>query len=262
MSSYRFLQLSDLHFGRIHDPILDDLKKFILAQTDLDLVIITGDLTQRARSHQFLAARQFIESLPQPVFVIPGNHDVPLYHLFLRFFRPYHKYREAMGDWTEKIYEDSVAAVFGLWTVNRFKVEQGKLNQKQVLWLEDKIKTVPNEKIKIFACHHPPETLKEDHVQRLLALQPDVILWGHDHQSRAFLAPQVGHQVGHETSHETVRQTLMLAAGTSISSRTREEANSFNRVSIEPRKIMVEVWTHSKDSSLGFEKSNTSEFVR
>jgi 3',5'-cyclic AMP phosphodiesterase CpdA len=252
MSSYHFLHLSDLHFGRIHDPVLDDLKKFISAQKNLNLIIVTGDLTQRARFHQFLPAKVFIESLKVPIFVIPGNHDVPLYHLFFRFFRPYHKYRKAMGALAERFYEDKQVAVFGLWTVNPFKIESGRLDLKQVKWVEEKIKNIsaPKEKWKIIACHHPPETLKSEAVQRLLALKPDLILWGHDHQSRAFYANEAKEQ-----------WTVMLAAGTSISSRTRREANSFNSVHFKDHEITVEVFTHSTEGA-GFSLTQTHHFQR
>jgi 3',5'-cyclic AMP phosphodiesterase CpdA len=64
--------LSDLHFGR-HDEKAAELLLASLAQERPDLTVITGDLTQRGRRCQFAAARAFIEKLPPPVIVIPGN---------------------------------------------------------------------------------------------------------------------------------------------------------------------------------------------
>ena len=143
-----------------------------------------------------------------------------------------------MGVWAERFYEDEDLAAFGLWTVNPFRVEQGHLSLRQVRWVEKKIQEIPEDKWKVIACHHPPDTLKSESIHRLLALKPDLILWGHDHQSRAFYADSAINKA-----------TVMLAAGTSISSRTRSEANSFNRVSFIDKKIKVEIFTHSAEKS-------------
>ena len=79
--------LSDLHFGRIDPAALEPLRRRVIELTP-DLVVISGDLTQRARAQQFREARAFLDSLPGPQIVVPGNHDVPLYNVLARFLRP------------------------------------------------------------------------------------------------------------------------------------------------------------------------------
>src|ERR1700704_6778790 len=86
------VHLSDLHFGRVDKQLIDPL---ISAVTEVkpDLVAVSGDLTQRARSHQFREARAFLDALPKPQIVVPGNHDIPFYNFLARFAQPLDNYR-------------------------------------------------------------------------------------------------------------------------------------------------------------------------
>lgn len=195
---------------------------------EIKLAIVTGDLTQRARKEEFLAAREFMSSLNSPLFVVPGNHDVPLYNLFLRFFSPYKKFLRYLGPFAQNYYEDDDVAVYGMWTTNNFKVQSGKLHKKNLNQLKEKFDAVPSHKIKFIACHHP--VTEDKNLHQALAVRPHFILWGHEHQSGVIKK----------------ENTLMLASGTSASSRTRTEANSFNYISIEDGKAVIEIYRHSK----------------
>jgi 3',5'-cyclic AMP phosphodiesterase CpdA len=109
--------LSDLHFGCIDHttvrPLIDTVQKI-----KPDLVAVSGDLTQRARSAQFREARAFLDALPGPQIVVPGNHDVPLYNLFARFLRPLSKYQRYITDDLEPFYADAQIAILGLNTAS------------------------------------------------------------------------------------------------------------------------------------------------
>ena len=91
------VHLSDIHFGRV-DPLV--INPLIEAVNGLkpDLVAVSGDLTQRARSQQFKEARAFLDHLPKPQIIVPGNHDVPLHNVFARFLQPLRKYRRYITD--------------------------------------------------------------------------------------------------------------------------------------------------------------------
>ena len=82
--------LSDLHFGR-HDETAAERLLADISEVKPNITVVTGDLTQRARHRQFAAARAFLEKLPRPVVVIPGNHDVPLYDIVERFLGPFER---------------------------------------------------------------------------------------------------------------------------------------------------------------------------
>ncbi len=236
--AYSIIHLSDLHFGRIQPDILEQLDSFIkLKSNEIKIAIVTGDITQRAKKREFKAAIEFISSLKSPLFVVPGNHDVPLYNLFLRFLSPYKKFLRYMGPFAQNFYEDEDIAIYGMWTTNNFRVQSGELRKKDINELKEKFSRVPDHKIKIIACHHPVG-------DKLLNLNPDFILWGHEHQSGV----------------RKIDNTFMLAAGTSTSSRTRAEANSFNYISIDDNNLKIEVYRHSKNLK-AFEVIDSQEFT-
>jgi 3',5'-cyclic AMP phosphodiesterase CpdA len=91
------VHLSDLHFGRVDQQLIEPLIKTI-SEIKPDLVAVSGDLTQRARSRQFVEARAFLDALPEPQIVVPGNHDIPLHNIFARFLGPLDKYRRYITD--------------------------------------------------------------------------------------------------------------------------------------------------------------------
>ena len=246
------IHFSDLHFGRIQNQVLVDLEKYLKDnQDELSLVIITGDLTQRAKKEQFIAAKDFLNKIKVPVFVVPGNHDVPLYNLFLRFFSPYSKFRKYMGNLISNYYEDERIAVFGLWTVNPFKVQSGRISQRDILSVTEKFKAVPAHKIKILAGHHPIATYEDPKIkklfEKLIALKPDFLMWGHDHQSSIM-----------HFDETTKMLPIMMASGTTVSSRVREEANSFNLITILGDEVVIKTMVHISGEGFLSEKEFSS----
>src|SRR4051812_11199762 len=84
--------LSDLHFGRHDQEVVEGIGR-LMEEVRPDLIVISGDLTQRARTHEFELAREFIRSLQAPILAVPGNHDVPLYNISSRWLRPLARFR-------------------------------------------------------------------------------------------------------------------------------------------------------------------------
>lgn len=89
--------LSDLHFGR-EDPALIPVLLEDIRGASPDIVVVSGDLTQRARRREFAAARSFLNRISFPLLVVPGNHDIPLFDVVRRFARPLHRYRCYISD--------------------------------------------------------------------------------------------------------------------------------------------------------------------
>ncbi len=100
------VHLSDLHFGRIDPAVCRALAEDVSALNP-DLVVVSGDLTQRAREHEFEEARVFLKSLPLPQLVVPGNHDVPLYNFVARFLRPLTRYQRYITSDLKPFYADT-----------------------------------------------------------------------------------------------------------------------------------------------------------
>ena len=229
------IHLSDLHFGRIQGQVLTDLETYLENEkNNLNLVIITGDLTQRAKKEQFLAAKDFLMKIKCPLFIVPGNHDVPLYNLFLRFFRPYKKFLRHLGPFATNYYENEHVAIYGLWTLDRFTVKDARISSTDLKQIEEKFAKVPADKIKLIASHHPLPKLKN--FDRLLKLCPHFLLWGHEHQSSV------------QPLSKEREFPYIMAAGTSTSNRTRKEVNSFNVMRIDGSEVLIEIMGHADES--------------
>src|SRR5215210_6582583 len=109
----KVVHLSDLHFGRVDESVLKPLIQTV-EELKPDVVAVSGDLTQRARSHQFKEARAFLDALPGHQIVVPGNHDVPLWNVFARFLQPLTKYRRYITQELRPFYSDEELAIMGI----------------------------------------------------------------------------------------------------------------------------------------------------
>lgn len=236
------VHLSDIHFGRVDPLIIEPLIETI-NKLRPDLVAVSGDLTQRARSNEFIEAREFLDRLPQPQIVVPGNHDVPLHNVFKRFVNPLHKYRRYITDDLRPFYYDDEIAVMGVNTARSLTIKGGRINENQVAWMRERLCSVDPEVVKIVVTHHPFDLPEGHHERNLLgrarmamealaSCGADIFLAGHLH-------------VGH-TTHSATRyrikghSALVVQAGTAASTRSRGEANSFNLIRVDRRHIAIE----------------------
>src|SRR5438270_804255 len=121
------VHLSDLHFGRI-DPAVVDALAVAVSTLRPHLVAISGDLTQRAREREYRAAREFLDRLPRPQIVVPGNHDVPLHNVVQRFFGPLTLYRRYISNDLEPFFIDDEIAVAGVNTARSLTWKGGRIN--------------------------------------------------------------------------------------------------------------------------------------
>jgi 3',5'-cyclic AMP phosphodiesterase CpdA len=242
--------LSDLHFGRLDEAILAPLRASLEAQAP-DVLVVSGDLTQRARASQFRAARKWLDTLPKPQVVVPGNHDVPLYNVFARFAAPLANYRRIVSEELEPHYIDAEIAVIGVNTARSATFKGGRINGDQVARIRGKICALPDEVVKIVVTHHPFDVPKASRdggqivgrarmaLEGLADCGADVFLSGHLHESH----------VGHTADHYRIAglSALVVQAGTATSSRTRESPNSFNVLHLAGRHIEItqHAWTGS-----------------
>lgn len=258
----RILHLSDLHFGRINPALIDPLMK-IVREVDPHLVAISGDLTQRARSYQFLQARSFLDALPKPQIVVPGNHDIPLHNPFARFFEPLTKYRRYITNDLQPIYEDDEMVIAGVNTARSLVFKGGRINESQVERLRDKFCSFGRGVVKAVVTHHPFD-LPEGHNERALVGRArmamtglaqcgaDLFLAGHLHISHT------GHTKRYNIEGHSA---LVVQAGTATSTRERGEANSFNLLHIAYPRIIVEKFTWDTPTT-SFVVSTREQFMQ
>jgi 3',5'-cyclic AMP phosphodiesterase CpdA len=192
--------ISDLHFGRevpaVVEALLDDLSKLMP-----DAVIVSGDLTQRARSREFKAASRFVQAIPFPVVMIPGNHDQSAWNPINRFFHPWQKWRKYFGDsypgdFLQPSVEGEEFSIIGVNTARAFTWgldwSQGAINASQCDSVADFFSTVPDSSLRVLITHHPfwlPAHVSDRGLirrrdwamSRLAKAGVDMILSGHVH---------------------------------------------------------------------------------
>jgi 3',5'-cyclic AMP phosphodiesterase CpdA len=245
----RLLHLSDLHFGA-HDQRLVDAVEQRADELKPDLVVISGDFTQRARSEQFREACEFLGRLRDhghEVLGVPGNHDVPLYDVLRRFMSPLARYRRFIDGTLCPFVELPGVAVLGINTARSLTFKDGRINRQQVDFIRETFSRTPPEAMRVLVTHHPLFALKVGNDagraigRQELALDAieeagvDMLLAGHNH-----------HASSHEASDLVTRAggALVVQAGTATSTRVREQEQSFNVIDIVRRTvaITVEAW--------------------
>ena len=187
----RIVHLSDVHFGRT-DPAIVAAVLAVVGHIDPQLVAISGDLTQRARSWQFREARAFLDALPCPQLVVPGNHDVPLYNVARRFLDPLGNYRRYITTNLRPVHTDPEFVAVGLNTTRSFTVKDGTIRPPDLRHAAEALRRADADAVKIVVAHHPFEypddastrSQKAAVIRALKALADagaDVFLTGHLH---------------------------------------------------------------------------------
>ncbi|MDT0681644.1 metallophosphoesterase [Roseicyclus sp. F158] len=235
----RVVHLSDLHFGRDNPELLDPLVEMVNGLSP-DLVAISGDFTQRARISQYKEAAAFLDRLDHPWLAVPGNHDTPLDNLFVRFFRPWRRYRAHVTRDMEPRFSDEEMIVAGVNTVNPYSWQRGRIRQKAVQRVCDAFDGRHGERMRIAVLHHPleqgpdvdkaPTRGADSAVASFGACGADIVLSGHLHSWRA-------------EPFEGAAGVLLVQAGTSLSTRLRDEPNDFNLLTFDGPDLEVARYT-------------------
>ena len=264
----RLIHLSDLHFGA-HDETLVEAVEARIDEEKPDLVVVSGDFTQRARAEQFEEACKFLERLREAghdVLGVPGNHDVPLYDVMRRFFSPLTRYKRYIDDTLCPMHELPGVTVLGINTARSFTFKDGRVSHEQMQFIRDTFERTPSDSMRILVTHHPLFALpvgdtgetKEAVGRSDMALDAaadagvDVLLAGHHHVQSAHSARDLATRAG---------PALVIQAGTATSVRLREGTQSFNRVEIDGDTVNLTVqrWTEGKfvsDTAQRFERKD------
>jgi len=236
----RIVHLSDLHFDHVDPAACAAVVAFVKTFAP-HLVVVTGDLTQRARPPEFAKARAFLDALGAPRLVVPGNHDVPLWNLVHRFFSPLARYRRYIDEDLCPVYADDEIVVAGVNTAHGFTVKDGAIAHADLAVACRRLGDAASGAVKIVASHHPLPTtdvrrqegeMRRDPVDVLTECGVDVFLTGHLHLSYAGHTAARYRTAGHAA--------IVVEAGTATSTRLRGEANGFNVLHVDATEVTVE----------------------
>jgi 3',5'-cyclic AMP phosphodiesterase CpdA len=223
------LQISDPHFGTEQVHVVEALAALARAQRP-DLVVLSGDITQRARPLQFEAARAFTDRLGVPVLAVPGNHDIPLFDLWARLRRPYAGYIAAFGETLEPLHTAPDLMVVGVNTTRAWRHKHGEVSSAQIDRVAALVASASPAQLRVVVVHQPAAvTLVQDMPNRVRGFAAalrrwseagaDLVMGGHIH------LPYVLELQG------LARPMWVVQAGTAVSARVRHGVpNSVNVV--------------------------------
>jgi 3',5'-cyclic AMP phosphodiesterase CpdA len=228
----RLLQISDTHFGTEQPHVMKALLALAHAEKP-DVLVLSGDITQRARASQFSRARNFCDDLAIPrMLSLPGNHDIPLFNLFARLFRPYAAYLAAFGPVLEPQLQTTSLNVIGVKTTRRWRHKNGQISGEQIDRVCAQLSKATPQQLRVVVVHQPVHVLRpSDEHDRLQGWEPavrawsaagaDVVMGGHIHLP--YVCELSSSVAG------LARRMWCVQAGTAVSSRVRREApNSVN----------------------------------
>lgn len=239
------LHISDVHFGPPHLPRLAQGVLDLIDEAPPDAVVLSGDLTQRAKPEQFRQARDFVDRIPVPTVAVPGNHDVPLYRVWERVFAPFGAYRKHFSEELEPVHRADDLLVVGINTAFNWTLKDGRMSLDRLLEVGEMFDAVPETVFKVVVAHHhliPPPNFG---TQRVLAnayeaidlfssVGVDLILSGHLHQA------YIGNS--EEFYPKGRPPVVILHSGTTTSSRGRageKEKNTCNRIRYDASTLEV-----------------------
>ena len=221
------LQISDPHFGTEQAPVVEALVALARQQRP-DLLVLSGDITQRARPAQFRAARSFMDRLGGPLLAIPGNHDIPLLNLWARWKTPYAQHCAAFGPELEPVFRSADMLVIGVNTTRAYRHANGEVSPAQIDRVASQLAGATAAQLRVVVVHQPIAVERPEDVKNLLRghadaqcvwarAGADLVLGGHIHLPFVRQLPGVA------------RPMWAVQAGTAVSSRVRKGApNSVN----------------------------------
>lgn len=251
------MHISDLHAGPPFNPEKAELIVREAEELQPDLLVISGDMVQRADYiNQWRDIRAFIQRLPQPQLIVPGNHDVPQFNQLARYFWPFRRFKKYVSPEVQPVFECDGLVAIGLNTARSFTIEGGKLSERTIDWLETTLKHYGSDVCKVVVMHHhvvqppgPPSHKKDVLVgatEALAALDrggAELVLCGHLHSS----------YIGNTLEFDPTLQqgTIIAQCGTTTSRRGRlwhRGKNSFNVIEIEDQVIRISQRIYLEDA--------------
>jgi 3',5'-cyclic AMP phosphodiesterase CpdA len=244
------LQVSDTHFGTEQPEVVEALLRLVRDYPP-NMVVLSGDITQRARRRQFRAAGTFVERLAVPdTLVLPGNHDIPLFNVMARLMAPYANHQRVFGTELEPECESADLLVIGVNTTRPSRHIDGEVSASQIARVSRRLRCASNNQLRIVVTHQPvhvtrPEDETNVHREAVYAWADagvDLILGGHIHLP--YVRPL------RERFIDLPRNVWAVQAGTAVSSRVRDgipnSVNLIHYVGTErPRRCVVERWDHN-----------------
>lgn len=253
----RVLHISDPHFGTQTPEVVEALVAFA-HDCAPQAIVLSGDITQRARRAQFAQARQFVERLPAPVLAVPGNHDIPLFNVLARWLAPYANYCREFGPSLEPEMQTDELLLIGVNSTRPARHKDGEIRPEQVQRVTQRLQQASARQLRVVVLHHPMRAWLEDDRENVVhgreaavaawsAAGADLVLGGHIHLP--YVLP---------IGAADPQRTWVVQAGTAVSQRVRGNVpNSVNLITYDAqeRQCVVERWDYGAGSFGCFDRT-------
>jgi 3',5'-cyclic AMP phosphodiesterase CpdA len=238
----KIVHFSDIHFGT---EVESACEAFI---TDInrecpDLVVMSGDVTQRGRTKEYKTAKQFLSRVRFPMVVIPGNHDLPAWNPLKRFFGASSRFQKYISSDMFPFYRDKKIAVLGVNTSRALRWSSGSISAAQVNRIREKFLALPSNLIKVVVLHHNIMPSRGKHGERLLGHAKDFFLGVRDCGIDIVLTGHLHDSYTNVLSKDTTfgKPLIVSQAGTAVSRRVRNGFNEYNLVHIGDRQVQISI---------------------
>lgn len=267
----RILHISDLHFGPPFVPAVAEALLQTIPSLAPDAIVVSGDLTQRAKRDQFEEARRFFDRMSDfPMLIIPGNHDVALWRVLERLFKPHSLYREIISPDLNPVLQIGNVVLVGLdTTAPRRSISNGRIDRRQLKHSERVFDGVSDDKVRIVVAHHhfaPGHDRVFDiampgarrAIDCFVEQKVEMILGGHLHRS------YIGNSLDFFPGHHRDRGVIIVQCGTTTSSRGKgreRDENTFNLIEAGSQTLTVTHYLYFEETG-GFAALSKHSFPR
>lgn len=232
----RIIHISDLHFGAHNTTIIAPFLKD-LALLKPDLIIISGDLTQRAKIEQYQLLQSFLKGLPAPFLAVPGNHDIPFHNFFSRFFQSFKYYKKFVSPSLEVKFQDQNVNILGVNSAVPYKLKDGELSKATISRIKNYFSTTSGQLNILFFHHnlnyfsgmHHPLNNAEEFIGYLQDSPIHIVCTGHLHYANVKLVPKNQHG-----------KCAILHAGSLMCPRSKDNLNSFYVIDTNQLQCIIE----------------------
>lgn len=219
----RIIHISDLHFG-MHKPELIEPFFADIAQLAPDLIMISGDVTQRGRSEQYLLFKAFLQRFTMPYVVVPGNHDIPLYNPFTRLIHPFKNYKDYISPELDARFTNECVKVLGVNSATPYRIKDGLLGEEAITRIKNYFSHDSglvnilffHHNLNYFNGMHHPLNNAEEFIEYLTHSHIHLVCTGHLHYATLKLIAKK--QGGH---------CAIVHAGSLLCQRSKDNKNSF-----------------------------------
>jgi len=241
----RIIHISDLHFG-MHRANLIEYFLTDLTEINPDVIVISGDLTQRALTEQYRLLQSFLKRLPVQALIVPGNHDIPFYSPLIRLFNPFKQYKKYVSSELTSAFANEKLNILGVNSVTPYKIKDGKLSEETIQRIKTHFKAIDgrlnilffHHNLNYFSGMHHPLNNAPEFIDYLKESPIHIVCTGHLHYANVTVI----------TKKTLPHLCAILHAGTLLCQRSKDGFNSYYVIEVDGLQCKIDLRVFNNNS--------------